>query len=229
MQLLLSGLGAVIMSAICGLSGYFVVADERRDHGATATGPPLGDRLTDVAPLTLEEVFPAAKIRLAAGAAPYSIGMTHIDSDCGIAVTGRLGAVLANHACSQVVRAEMTAPYGGYRVTAGIFNLADEAGATQAGEQARDVVESGDGTFSAMGSGGPGMDPLSRPPAQVSWHEHGHYLVYCVIARPDGRIVRDDDRFARRITVDLIQSYLGERVVGRRTPSAENPGLSAAG
>src|SRR4051794_11478469 len=34
MQLLMSALGTVIMLALCGLSGFFVVAAERRGHGA---------------------------------------------------------------------------------------------------------------------------------------------------------------------------------------------------
>jgi hypothetical protein len=216
MQLLMSGLGAV-----CGLSGFFVVATERRGYGSEATGRTAGTGRTiasqaiDETPLTLEEVFPTAEVRLVSGAAPYSIGLTNIDADCGIAAVGALGAVLQDHACSQVVRAGMTAPYGGYQVTAGIFNLQDETGAAQVGEEAGQLVEAGDGTFAALSSDHPGVQPL----VQVGWHERGHYLVYCVIARPDGEVVRDDDPYARRITADLVESYLGEQVVGRRTPN----------
>jgi hypothetical protein len=222
MQLLMSGLGAVIMLAICGLSGFFIIADERRGHGAEAAGRPAGASRTtgskalDATPLTLEEVFPATEVRPVLGAAPYAIGMTHIDADCAIAAVGSLGAVLKDNSCSQVVRAVLTAPYGGYQVTAGIFNLADEHGAAQVGEQARQLVESGDGTFAAMASSG----PSTRPLVQVGWRELGHYLAYCVIARPDGQLVRDDDPYARRITVDLVKSYLGEQVVGKRSTSA---------
>jgi hypothetical protein len=144
------------------------------------------------------------------------VDLVHIDSDCQIATTGRLGAALAAEGCTQVVRAAITAPYGGYRVTAGVFNLADAAGAARAGVAARQLVESGGGTFAAMAAGGPGTDPLAQPLAQVGWHERGHYLVYCVIVRPDGQMVRDDDRDAARITGDLVQSYLGDRIVGRR-------------
>jgi hypothetical protein len=219
----MSGLAAVILLAICGLSGFFVVADERRGHGAKVTGAVPGTAPTrdsgdlDPMPLQLEEVFPGAEIRLVSGAAPYRVGMTHIDTDCDIAATGRLGAVLDDHSCSQVVRASLTAPYGGYQVTAGIFNLPDETRAAQVDERIRRLVEAGDGTFAAMSSGGPGTDPLRRPLAQVGWHERGHYLIYCVIVRPDGKLVRDDDRYAQRITVDLVESYLGDRILGKRT------------
>jgi hypothetical protein len=222
MQLLMRALAALILLAICCLSGFVVFADMRRGHDAAAAGsapgatPAIGSRAIDPAPLRLEEVFPDTEIRLVSGAAPYRIGVTHIDTDCDIAATGDLGAVLEDHACSQVVRASMTAPYGGYQVTAGIFNLADEAGARLVGERAGQLVETGHGTFAAMSAGGPGTDPLRQPLAQVGWHERGHYLIYCVIVRPDGLVVRDDDPYARRITVDLVESYLGGRVIGKR-------------
>jgi hypothetical protein len=127
-----------------------------------------------------------------------------------------MGTVLSDHACSQVVRASMTAPYGGYVVTAGVFNLAEAADAARAGEQARYLVESGGGTFAALAVDTPGTDPLAQPLAQVGWHEHGHYLVYCVISRPDGRVVTDEDPYASRITADLVESYLGRKILGGR-------------
>jgi hypothetical protein len=225
MQMVMSGLAMVIMLAIGCLSGFFIIADLRRGHDAEAAGttPPLGDRVIDPTPLRLEEVFPGTEIRLVPGAAPYLIGMTHIDTDCDIAATGELGSVLKDHACNQVVRASLTAPYGGYQVTAGIFNLADEADAVQVGELAGRLVESGDGTFAAMSAGGSGTDPLHRPLAQVGWHDRGHYLIYCVIVRPDGQVVRDDDPYARRITVDLVQSYLGDQVIGNRSAAPQPP------
>jgi hypothetical protein len=224
--MVMSGLGAMIVFSICGLSGFFVVADERRGHGAEAaerTAEPNGrisSRQVDTEPLTLQEVFPRRQIRLVPGAAPYSVGTTHIDTDCDIAATGSLGAVLAGHACSQVVRASIVAPYGGYRVTAGLFNLAEATDAAQVGEQAGYLVETGGGTFAAMAPGGPGTDALAQPLAQVGWHEHGHYLVYCVISRPDGGMVSDEDAYARRITADLVESYLGGEVLGRRASAA---------
>jgi hypothetical protein len=221
--MLMSGLGALIMLGICGLTGFFVVVDERRGHGAEAaeraTEPDrIGSRRVDARPLTLPEVFPKPQIRPAPGAAPYSIRDTHIDGDCDIAVTGRLGIVLSDHACSQVVRASMTAPYGGYRVTAGLFNLAEADDAAGVSEQARQLVETGGGTFAAMGA--PGTDPLAPPPAQANWHEHGHYLAYCVISRPDGRVVSDADAYARRIIAEVMESYLGGEVLGRRASRA---------
>ena len=209
----MSGLGVLIVLAICGLSGFFVVADERRDRAAEAAGRAAAQRLaartTDPAPLTIEEVFPGASIRPAPGAGAYALGTAHADAECGAAAAGALGAVLDAYGCSQVVRAALVAPYGRYRVTAGVFNLPDAAAAAGAGDQARRLVESGDGTFAALESG-------PRSLTQVGWRERGHYLVYCAIARPDGGVVRDDDPYAERITVDLVESYLTEQVLGRR-------------
>lgn len=221
-QLIMSGLGAAIMLGICGLGGFFIVADERRGHGIEAAGAPaaiipygIASRQVDTVPLTLAEVFPGREIRLAASAEPYRITMSHIDGKCDIATTGTLGPMLVGHGCSQVVRAAMTAPYGGYQVTAGVFNLADADGAAQVGAQIRQLVESGDGTFAPLAA------PAGTEPAtQVGWHERGHYLVYCVISRPDGTAPAADDRYAARITADLLDTYLNGEVIGARTSDA---------
>jgi hypothetical protein len=223
LQALTSGLGALIVLGICGLTGFFIVADERRADGdvAAATRSPediqrIRARATDPRPLSLSEVFPAAEVRPAAGTSPYKVGMVHIDSDCGMAATGQVGAVLDAYGCSQVVRADITAPFRGYEVTAGIFNLVDAPAADRASAEVRQLVESGGGTFAVLVAGGPGTDPLAQPPAQAGWHERGHYLVYCVIARLDGELVHDDDPYAEQITGDLVQSYLGDQIIGRR-------------
>jgi hypothetical protein len=196
------------------------VADERRVHAEPAAAAPapwaISSREVDPEPLSLDEVFPDTDIRLQSGSEPYRVTMTHIDTDCETATTGALGGLLAQHGCSQVVRAAMTAPYGGYQVTAGIFNLADEAGATRVGAQVRELVESGGGSFAAMAAGAmPGAVPLSVPESQVGWHEQGHFLVYCVITRPDAEPVAAADRYAERITADLIDTHLSERIGAR--------------
>ena len=222
-QRLLSGLAALIVLSICGLVGFFIVADERRGY-AEPVGEPstsswaISSRAVDPSPLSLDEVFPGPEIQLVSGTEPYRVTMTHIDTDCEIATTGALGQVLGEQDCSQVVRAGMTAPYGGYEVTAGIFNLADEAAAGQVGRQVRELVETGEGSFAAMAAGAaPGADPLAASDAQVGWQERGHYLVYCVITRPDGQAVGPTDRHAERITVDLLETYLGEEKIGARS------------
>jgi hypothetical protein len=224
MQLLMSALGAMIMFAVCGLSAFVIIADERRGHGAEAsevTARPsaslhdISSRAVDAAPLAVEEVFPTSEISVVPGAAPYQVRMTHIDTDCHIATTGKLGALLDRHGCNQVVRATMVAPGEGYVVTAGIFNLTDEAATKTVLAQVKLLVDSGQGSFAGMAVG-VGTEPVGLKSAQVGWHSRGHFIVYCVIARPDGQVIHDDDPTAQRIVVDLIESYLRQGVIGRR-------------
>jgi hypothetical protein len=220
-QFLTKGLATIIVLGVTGLIAFFIVADERRGVPAEAstvrTDGALGSRTGDPAPLTLQEVFPdPAAVHPPGGAAAYRITMTHIDSDCRIAAYGTLGGLLAEKGCSQVVRASLTAPYGDYQVTAGLFNLADAAGATALDDQLRHLVETGDGSFAAMAAGEPGTDPTTPPASQVGWHSQGHYLLYCVITRPGGAVVPNDDPNAARITADLVDGYLAAGVLGRR-------------
>jgi hypothetical protein len=218
LQTVMRGLAALIVMAIVGLSGFFIVAEERRGHGRESAAPPgsapqIASREVDGEPLTQREVFPEPTVPV--GAAGYEVTMTHSDSECRIATIGELGALLEDHGCDQVIRARLTDPHGGYQVTAGIFNLADEGGAGQVSELTGTLVENGRGTFATLG--GSAGDPLAEPLAQVNWHSRGHYLLYCVIARPDGQLVTDDDPYAARITTEIVEQYLGEQVVGQRT------------
>jgi hypothetical protein len=219
-QSLLRGLAAVIVLAIVGLSAFFIIAEERRGDGresAAAAGsePGIASRVLDAEPLTQREVFPDTAVQLSPGAAGYQVTMTHSDSECRTATKGELATLLDDHGCDQVIRARLTAPYGGYQVTAGIFNLADEAGAAEVSDLAGALVENGRGTFATLG--GTDGDPLSEPLAQVGWQHRGHFLLYCVVARPDGQLVTDDDPYAATITAELVEQYLGERIVGQRT------------
>jgi len=223
-QLLTTGLAALIVLALTGLIGFFIVAEERRGHpsGTSATPEPtdeLGSRAADPVPLTLQEVFPdPAEVR-PPGKPAYRITVTHIDNQCRTATTGTLGALLEDRGCTQVVRASMAAPYGGYQVTAGLFNLADAAGAAAVDDQVRELVETGDGSFAALAAGLFGTDPPTSPESLVGWHSQGHYLLYCVISRPDGRMVPNDDPTAARITTDLVDDYLNGTVLGKRRSS----------
>jgi hypothetical protein len=223
MQLLMSGLGALIMMGVCGLSAFFVVADERHARSSPRTTPPaaaavlrdVSSRATDAEPLTTNEVFPQPRIAMVPGASPYRLRMRQVDADCVSASTGRMAPLLARSGCSQVVRGTLIAPVKGYPVTAGVFNLPDEDAARSVARQAKALVDAGEGSFAGMA-----VDDATRPvessATQVSWHTRGHYLIYCVIARPDGRIVRDDDPFAQRIVFDLVESYLPGTIVARR-------------
>src|SRR4051812_32882440 len=73
MHLVMTGIGAVIMLGICGLSSFFVIVDERRGLGAEDTGTvvaaqadtqyAVSSRRVDSQPLSQSEVFSATQIR----------------------------------------------------------------------------------------------------------------------------------------------------------------------
>jgi hypothetical protein len=218
-QCLARGLASVIVLGLAVMIGFLILVEDRPGPRAAA-GPEadvLDSRAVDPSPLSLQEVFgESGEVRVAG--ARYRITVRHADSDCRIATTGLLGQVLHEHGCNQVVRAALTAPYGDYEVTAGVVNLADAGGAADVDGRLRRLVETDDGSFAAMATSRP--DPSALPTAQVGWHAQGHYLLYCVITRPGGRLVAGDDPYAGRITAELVDTYLGEAVLGRRQSSA---------
>ena len=215
-HLLTKGLAGLIILGVTGMIAFLILADARRGRTAEASvtpeaaGAALSSRAVDPAPLTLAEVFPNGKVP-----APYQVGLTNVDALCRVATTGALGQVLEDHGCTQVVRAAMTTPYGDYQVTVGLFNLTDAAGAAEVDDQVRRLVETGDGSFAALG-GDPA--PASAEGAQVGWHAAGHYLVYSVVSHPGGEVVAGDDPVAARITAELVDRYLTDSVLGSRTP-----------
>jgi hypothetical protein len=211
-------LAILIVAAVMGMIAFFIVAHERRDDPTAEVADTLASRAADPTPLTLREVFPDSdELHPPTGAPAYHVTMTHIDSQCSIATIGTLGSLLDGHDCDQVVRASLTAPYGDYQVTTGLFNLADAAGASALDDELRHLVETGDGSFAAMAAGEPGSDPAAPAAAQVGWHSRGHYLLFCVITRPGGVVVPNDDPNAARITADLVDGYLDAGVLTKRS------------
>jgi hypothetical protein len=194
-QLMVRGLGALILLGLVAMTTFFMLSGGRQDASAEP-------RRVVQAPLTMADVFPD---RTAGG---YRITIRHSDANCRTATTGELGSLLADHGCSRVIRAGMVAPYGGYEVTSGLFDLADTAGAEEVDARLRNLVETGDGSFATL----PAARTDALPTSQVGWHASGHYLLYCVITRTDGRLVTADDPVAQRITADLVDGYLGTAV-----------------
>ena len=215
-EVLVRGLGGLIVLGLLAVTVFFVVAGERHQDETPVVAGPLADRAVDAAPLSIEEIFPDRDAVRPQATKPYRITMIHIDADCRTATIGELGGLLADHGCNQVVRAGLVAPYGDYEVTTGVFNLADAAGAADVDAKLRHLVETGDGTFATLP--GAALDPDALPTSQVGWRTRGHYLLYCVIDRPDGDLVTAGDPYAVRITNDLVDGYLGATVLGRREP-----------
>jgi hypothetical protein len=223
--------GVVVVLAVCSLGTYFVVNDERHgpaDIRSGASGPPLqkrdiSSRTVDPAPLTEAEVFPNPKIIAAANEPPYQVLKTQTATDCKIAATDELAALLQRGGCAQVVRATLKSPNGAYLITAGIFNLIDEAAATQVHGAIKDVVDGQKGRFNGLAAG-QGTEAIIRAPTHLGWNVRGHFLVYCVIARTDGQPFANGDAFPQQIIFDLVETHLRDGIIGAR--AVVNPSAS---
>ncbi|WP_127499769.1 hypothetical protein [Actinoplanes solisilvae] len=195
-QWLTRGLAGAILLGLAVMIGFLVLASDRHQRTSVPLAPDQ--------PPSLGELFPGDEIRPAGATGAYRVEMRHFDADCRTATTGELGSVLAGHGCREVVRAGLTAPYGGYRVTAGVFALPDAAAATEVQSLVRGLVESNDGGFTTVPAGG--GDPAT---ARVGWRTRDNLLLYCVITRPGGELVPGDDPYAERINSELVDTYLG--------------------
>ena len=218
-QWLTQGLAGVIILGLALMIGFLVMAADRRPEESLAPAAP--DSVAPTEAPAMAEVFPDEDVLRPAGATgAYRIDVRHFAQDCREATSGDLGALLAGHGCREVVRAGLTSPYHRYRVTAGMFTLSDAAGAAQVDELVRGLVVGGTGGFSTLPAGR-GGDPAT---GSVGWHVRGNFLLYCVITRPDGALVPDDDPYAKRITAEIVDDYLGESVLGRRAAPPQPPG-----
>lgn len=222
-QAFTTGLGIFTLLAVCGLSSYFIVADERQGRDAQASGaaPPvtvfrdISSREADPAPLTPAELFPGRDVSVDPARPAYRVLRTMADRRCTAAASGEIGALLTDLGCDQVVRGTLRAPAGGYLLTAGIFNLDDAAGASWAREKIKPMVDGGRGRFTGMPAG-KGTEAIALSSAHVGWHVRGHYLVYCVTARADGRAIPAGDAHAAQILTDMLELYLSGTVLERR-------------
>ena len=243
---MLAGLGALVVLTVCGLSGYFIMVDEQAGTGAQANGATpamtaiprdISTREADSAALTLAEVFPVKEIVIAPDQPPYQVLRTQIGNDCKVAATDELGAKLVAAGCNQVVRATMKSPNGQYLVTGGIFNLTTEAAAEETHDAVKPLVDAKKGRFTGL-SAGAGTDPIVLSSTHLGWDTRGHYLIYCVIARSDGKEFAQGDPFAKQIIFDIVELHLRNTVLERRamvpvggTPSpgaATSPGATAS-
>jgi hypothetical protein len=229
-QAFTTGLGIFTMLAVCGLSSFFIVADERQGRDAQASGaaPPvpvlrdISSREADPAPLTAAEVFPGSEVAVDPARPAYRVLQTQTDRRCAAAASGEIGTLLTDLGCDQVVRGTLRAPGGGYLVTAGVFNLDDVDGANWAREKIKSMVDGGRGRFRGLVAGA-GTAPVALSSARVGWHVRGHYLVYCVTARADGRPIAASDAQAERILSDMLELYLRGTVIEKRAVVSSSP------
>jgi hypothetical protein len=234
-QWVIGSLGVLVLLGLCGLSSYFVIADQEYGEGARpadsavgAHGPrDISSRSVDPTPLTVAEVFPDKEIVVDVDDAPYPVLKTQASEDCALVADGEIRELLLSLDCSQFVRATVLSPPETYVATAGIVNLADAAGASSAHEKIKPIVDGRKGRFLGMPAGR-GTGSVEAPTAQVGWHVRGHYLIYCVVAKVDGGKIGSDDPFARQILFDMVEVYLRGKVLDRRVTAPATPTAGAA-
>jgi hypothetical protein len=220
---LLGALGALVLLAVCGFGSWLIVQDERKGTDARAAVAPtpttvprdITSRTADPKPLTTAEVFPTKAIVINPAEPPYQVLKSQAVKDCKVAAAGQIADLLAELGCSQVVRATLRSPTGDYLVTGGIFNLEDKAGSEFAREKIGPIVNNGNGRFAGMVAG-KDTEPLATSSAHVGWDIRGHYLIYCVIARTDGKKFAEDDPYAKQILFDIVEMHLRDKVLAKR-------------
>jgi hypothetical protein len=216
----------LIVLVVAGGGWYYF----NRDSGGTAVAtnnPPtaeqakrVADQKVDSASLTEAEVFGSGSVPSSAdGGGSYKIVKTQAASDCKTAVGGDIATVLTSAGCSQVVRATMTSPDGTYVITAGIFNLADSAKASDAQAAIKTAINDRKGRFSGLAGGGT-TNVIELAAANVAWDIRGHYLTYCVIAMANGSAISGDDSRTPLIISDIVEAYLGGTVIHQRETGA---------
>lgn len=209
---------ALTLLLLCGYGTYLVARDDPtpRDEPAAATVlRELSSRADDPRPLTTAEVFPTDVVVAGPDGTGYQVLRVQALQRCGGVAEGAVVPLLEAAGCSQVVRATLRSPDGGYVITAGLLNLADETGAEAVHGGIRPLLDAESGRLRGLPAGH-GTGGLTRDTTQLGWQVRGHFLAYAVIARGDGGKIYPDDPTARRILSDLIEEYLRTRVLDRR-------------
>jgi hypothetical protein len=231
----LSVIAAVVVIATCGLGSYMLVKDDTTVVGASPTPSPtvvkrdINDRKTDPAAMTVADVFPAAAVPAADPTVPpyKRMGNAQINKDCRVAATNDVGKLLRSLGCSQVIRATFVSPDGGYYLTAGVFNLKDNAACQQAHGAIPRLVDAGKGRLSGFVANAASR-VMGRAPTQLAWDAQGHFLIYTVIARADGKEFADGDPNVRVIVYDIVEKYLRDKVIAEWSIEKGAPGASAS-
>jgi hypothetical protein len=212
-------IATVVVLAFCSFGSYLMVKDDTKVVGAdpspTNTVPTrdINDRRKDATPLAVKDVFPEAEIIADPTIPPYKrMGNAQAAKDCRVAATGDLGKLLNTLGCNQVVRATFSSPDGGFYVTAGVFNLTDFNAANSALAQVKSLVDASKGRFTGYISNDK-TKILGRAPTNLAWDAQGHFFIYAVMARVDGKDFASDDPHVPVMVYDIVQKYLRDTVL----------------
>ncbi|HKT04132.1 MAG TPA: hypothetical protein VJT31_31805, partial [Rugosimonospora sp.] len=207
-------LASVALVAVAGAAAWITFSGSSADGAAQGpTGHDITSQRTDPAPLSVSEVFPGGTVTPQPGRA-YALVRSQAAADCASAVVGNLADLLKQAGCTQVVRATLTSPDQVYVVTAGVFNLTDEAAAQQVAGGIQASVSATKGRLSGYAAGG-ASDVFAHAPTRLGWDTRGHFLLFCVVARADGTAIASDATI-RPILDDLVEKYLKGTVLKAR-------------
>ena len=227
---LVAAVGVLAVLVTCGAFSYQLVQDELAGRNAQAdSGEPsatvprdISSREVDPEPLTVEEVFPTDEIVINPEEPPYQVLKTEASKDCSVAAADQLQALLTDLDCGQVVRATFRSPTKDYLITGGVLNLATQAGAEQAYQDIKPLIEQGTGRFLGL-LAGDGTESIVLSETVLFWDYRGHFLLYAVVARTDGNeFAPADNRYADLVSWDIIEVHLSGGVLEARA-TAPNP------
>jgi len=214
----LLSIATVVVLGTCGFGGYLLVRDENtvvgEDPNAVPTIPKrdITSRKTDPDRLKAADVFPTTEIVVDPAYPPYKrVGAVQINNEpgCRIATVGAVGDLLSRLGCNQVIRATFTSPDGQFVVTAGLLNLRDAASAMEGHNQLSTLIGPKNRLTGYIPAGGSTkVRVLGTAPTSLAWNAQGHFLLYTVVARFDGKEIPTDDEHLKIIVYDMLQKHL---------------------
>jgi hypothetical protein len=232
-------LAVLVVLAACSVGGYFVFLDDGTPNtnpsagrsAAASTAPSgspsasttpvdISSRTTDPRPLTAREMFPSKKVSVqddnTGKTRTYQVVKTQTLRGCSKAVTGKLPTTLQRLGCTQVVRAALNTTDGKYGATAGVFNLKRKGHSTTIDP----LIKKDQGSFTGLE--GPGASAkINKASLMMYWQEQGHYMVYVIICRGDGKQISNKDPRLGQMGTDLLISHLATKLA-ERTGTVEN-------
>lgn len=172
----------------------------------------ISTRDIDSVPMTVADVFPDEQIVATDGAVYPRIGPVQASEDCrGAATRGEVRNLLASM-CSQMIRASFVSADSRYFLTAGILNLPSLAEATTFSRQVA-AATSESGTLAGYNSDA-AVQILYSGPARVTMEVRGHFLLYVVVVRQDGKKLDETDNTGVEIiSYDILKKYLRDTVM----------------
>jgi hypothetical protein len=232
----LSAIAIAVVLSMCGLGSFLLFKDDKALTAApapTQTIPQrdISSRDSDKALMTPADVFPKLEIVADPSVPPYKqVGDVQEQVDCRAGATGELGKLLVAKGCNQVIRATFSSTDSHYFVTAGILNMKDATSASQVVDQIK-TMDPSTGRFQGYITTQP-TKVLGRSATQVGWESEGHFLIYCVIARADGKDLGNDDPMIKVIVYDMVEKYLRDTVIynwsiDKSANASSSPGASS--